>query len=413
MSAELRRRRKPAVAAALRDPSNRNHLPAAPRIVTRRKMERHWYLLAIFLYVPILVFVNPTTLLTYYQRIVPRAPCQGICKVQSSNTTCGPIDTDRVVFLRIPKTASSTILKLFQLFSETKASSMVDLGELEDIVSSIPVESGATPAGYHMEQLFPDRMRKFYRRAARTILNPPFTKQDRTLFVGHFYFLNWSLEMSWLVKPSFLDRFLPTIIQELYNVKRPPKAVINKIKTITMLRKPQDRLASMYYYDRHDARGSQWRNHFVAVFGNDTLQECLLNETCVKTNNLKRWCNIQVEMICGQVCAKKEVTEKSLEIAKNRIKTDISFTGLVERMNMSLLMLEQLFPTYLEGLSQLETIPRERTFHVSRRETVYSAEAQAVLDEICRFDDQLYEFASELLSERVKTCTTISMETND
>ena len=95
------------------------------------------------------------------------------------------------------------------------------------------------------------------------------------------------------------------------------------------------------------------------------------------------------------------------------IKTDISFTGLVERMNMSLLMLKQLFPTYLEGLSQLETIPRERTFHVSRRETVYSAEAQAVLDEICRFDNQLYEFASELLSERVKTCTTISMETNE
>ena len=47
-----------------------------------------------------------------------------------------------------------------------------------------------------------------------------------------------------------------------------------RISQFTMLRHPEQRLVSMYYYDRYAARQAPWRKEFVAQRGNVTWNEC-------------------------------------------------------------------------------------------------------------------------------------------
>jgi hypothetical protein len=310
------------------------------------------------------------------------------------------------VFFRIPKTASSTIVALFAKFEANKSTSIIDLGELEDLVPSLPRDgANVNTQGYVDEKLFPQRIRAFYEKASRTILYPPFSNQDRTFFHGHLHFFNYTRHAQRLAPQPSYAKFLSRQLRAWYNLEPPSEEAIAKIQQMVMLRKPQDRLASMYYYDRHDARNDAWRSDFVKQRGNVTLEACLLDDRCVQVNELKRWCSIQTEMICGHACAGKPVTEESLATAITNLKNHIAF-GITDRLSESLSLFEHQFPTYLEGLGNLipSDIPREKEGHAKRREASFSTESQEVLDGLCYLDNQIYLYANDLLTERLEAC---------
>jgi hypothetical protein len=344
------------------------------------------------IYFPILAVVNPTTVPKWIGKLYPPV-CEGFCEVTvTEGDVCSPLDTDRLVFVRIPKTASSSLLQLFA-GQDRKATAAVDLGELEDLVSSIQMEGVKDQPGFHDPKTRQSRLRTFYRDAAQSVLYPSFSNQLRTLFQGHLHYFDFETFVP-LNFPNSTS-LLPDWVLDLYNRKY-PKAPLT-IPQFTILRNPELRMASMYHYDRAGARTQDWRNQFVAQRGNETLEECLQDNACVADNDLARWCNLQTEMLCGTDCLRGD-SESALEQAKTVIKEKLFFVGLVERLPESLKLLSKFIPTYLEDVSNM---PHVKT---SRRPEL-SDKSLKKLKEICRFDQELYDFADELLTQRLKQCS--------
>lgn len=362
------------------------------------------------LYVVALSVVNPITSARFVRKLFARS-CTGICQIPdgTSDADCGPVDTDRVVFLRIPKTATTTIKHVFGALASDKAVAVIDILELEDLTSSLPKPGAAlTAQSYHDPdpRVVRRRVQAYYKHATKEVAYPPYHAQQRTLFEGHLYHFDWSPDALKMVGPDpWWKRAVPKFYERLYGLERPTEEAMAKVHEITMVRKPQNRLASMYYYDRHDARTEFWRREFVEARGNVTLEECLLDPACVETNELGRWCSVQVELLCGlgKECA-RPVGKDALQRAKENVREKILFAGVVERMEESIGFMEKLLPTYLEGAGEIEELPRKKQSTTIRRETSFSSKAQAVLDDICSLDNALYQYVDSLLTERLRKC---------
>eukprot|EP00978_Attheya_sp_CCMP212_P004043 scaffold8680_cov48-Attheya_sp.AAC.1 len=392
-----------------------------------------------FLYVPLVAFINPHTIQRWYG--ARGLSCEGTCDVSNneSNADCGPVNANRIVFLRIPKTASSTLKRILLrptehwVSGEKKGTVGVDVGELEDLVSSIPRPGAPIHSQGYSDpdpHMIKQRQLAFYTHVENAVWNPPTSGQNRTIFEGHVHHYNWTQrpitarqrkQQSPLLSNPIVRQvmpFVPQFLLALYGLDKATRfkekrKLLIPVREITMLRSPQDRLASMYYFDRHDARTIWWREELVQQLGNATFEECLLNSKCVEVNQLRQSCSLQVETLCGidpQACA-RPMTKAALDRAKQNMKDyaqvgGIMYVGIMERMQESLQFLERLLPTYLEGMANLDLtlLPRHRQGSSPRREKSFSPQAQKVLDDICYWDNQLYEFADRLLTQRLNKC---------
>mmetsp|Transcript_21659 Transcript_21659/g.36886 ORF Transcript_21659/g.36886 Transcript_21659/m.36886 type:complete len:444 (-) Transcript_21659:308-1639(-) len=383
-----------------------------------RKQEEKWlYVAVLVLYFPFILFVNPMTLSNLYY-LVTRPRCEGICSLDDTTTTstmspCAMVDANRLIFMRIPKTASSTTLKLLEMASKHKSTLVVDFGEMEEYVSSIPVPNLAKARlGYHNPSTFPARLRLFFRRAATQTVYPPFQNQDRTVYHGHFPYLDFAQQAPVLATTPIVAKYqhlLPKFMHPLYGLSSSNQSPIdtlnnnnNTVATMTLLRHPIQRLSSMYYYDRHTTRHEPWRNEFVQVFGNATLQDCLLDDSCVQRNQLESKCSLQVHMVCGIACATNATVtnDHALLLAKQQLRK-LSFVGISDRMDESMQLLWNIFPTFLMD-EMPQAIPNEK--HQPNKETTFTSEANQVLQRICRYDQELYDQANILLTERLNQC---------
>ena len=391
-------------------------------------------LLLFILYIPLIAIINPTTIPNIYHSLFPK-PCHGICNLTSSSTSeeknisCNtPIDPSRLIFLRIPKTGSTSLSSLFESKSNIKSTRVIDLGEIDNLVPSLPIPLNERGRGHGTNKIIPqgyydpspkavqNQLLKFYKQSSSTVLNSPFRGRQRLMFDGHFRYYDYYNRGYKLLPPlsTFKER-LPSFIKQLYNIKRPPSSIDELkednneygIPTITLVRSPYKRLSSMYYYDRNAARNPYWRKEFVKQRGNQTLNECLLDPTCIKTNELQRWCNIQTEMLCGvepECMLEYPLSEKALDTAKRNV-NEMLFVGITERMDESVQVLEKILPTYLQGASTSK-LPRENVGDYSnnsqRQGEAFSDEALLVLEEICSLDIQLYEYVDKLLTQRMQ-----------
>ena len=381
-------------------------------------------------YIPILVIINPITVPTIYYKIFPTV-CQGICSLESldvNNKLCSPVDPTKLVFMRIPKTGSSTVTSLFKSQSNIKSTLSVDLGEIENLVPSLPISNnhnGNIPQGYYDPsiQAIQSHLVQFYKQSSLKVLTSSSSSngRDRIVFDGHFRYYNYLERGYKYVSPIAEWRLhLPQFIQELYH-HLPTNAEFaaqnNKygIPTISFIRQPYERLSSMYYFDRSQARNKYWRKDFIQQRGNATLDECLTNSTCVEVNELQRWCNIQVEMLCGvfkECMETQQLGRKALEIAKRNIKDELLFVGVTERMDESVSILEKILPTYLEGISDVEIVhknvgeARRQVRQRGKGKEILSKEAKKVLKDICSLDLELYDYVDKMLTQRVKECLT-------
>ncbi|KAI2497534.1 hypothetical protein MHU86_16988 [Fragilaria crotonensis] len=294
---------------------------------------------ALLVYFPILTLFNPITMpkwIAYWRR--NNDVITGIDHCADSDASSCCINVDRLVFLRIPKTASTSLLEVFRPYT-----TVVDVGELEDVVSSLPITGTiAGPGGKNMLQGYHDptlrrqRFHDYYKRASHHVLYTPHTK---TLFEGHMGYFDFET-----LAPRFYPNttsstttttgrsILPDWILDLYNRKYPQAPL--RIAQFTMIRHPEERLASMYHYDRYAARQEPWRRDFVKQRGNLTWDECWQSETCPIVNDFSKWCNLQTQLLCGTDCDRGD-SELALEFAKQTLVDHLAVVGITERFEES------------------------------------------------------------------------------
>lgn len=376
----------------------RANTPVRSNVSSKKKKDSTTlYLIILIIYFPFLAIFNPSTFSKWLSLAFPPT-CEGTCAIAPSleGSVCPPVETDRLVFVRITKTASTSLIKL--IANQHKATTWVDLGELEDVVSSIPTPGlSKERLGYHDPDTRLERFRKYFKAAARTIIYPPFENQQRTFFQGHSHYFDFP-RLAPIFYPNSTS-LIPDFLLNLYNQRYPPAPL--QIRQFTVLRHPHARLASMYHYDRHDARTQDWRKDFVQKYGNSSLNACLVDSKCLEENDISRWCNLQTELLCGATDCQRGDNEEALVKAKATIKDKLFFVGTVERFPESVQLLKKLVPQFLEDLS--EELPRERV-SVNRPKQLSEA-SQAKLNELCRFDEALYEYANELLTQRLQECS--------
>ena len=210
-----------------------------------------------------------------------------------------------------------------------------------------------------------------------------------------------------------MTRFVFDWFRYLYGRQYPLAPL--RMAQFTMLRHPEQRLSSMYYYDRTAARQAPWRKEFVALKGNLTWNQCWDDEDCWTRNDFSKWCNLQTELLCGTDCERGD-SELALSKAKATV-SSMAAVGITERFDESLQLLSVVFPTFLPPLA-LETalqydqpLPRKKTSSVDRRERILSQdEARDRLNHVCRFDLELYDFATALLTQRLSDCGVVAAQ---
>uniref|UniRef100_A0A6S8FZC4 Heparan-sulfate 6-O-sulfotransferase n=1 Tax=Aplanochytrium stocchinoi TaxID=215587 RepID=A0A6S8FZC4_9STRA len=238
----------------------------------------------------------------------------------------------------------------------------------------------------------------FYSPIAKKVARPGHV-YNRSFFEGHVFHLEWEEAASVFKYPKILDH-VPTVRDYLFPV--PTKEELKRIEEISFLRKPAKRLASMYNYDRTMARSKMWREKFINERGEKSFEDCLLDSECVKVNELERWCSLQTEFLCGLHgdCV-RPLTQKALDRAKANVDEKLVFVGLLERLDESFEMLERLFPVYFEGLSKVKVGHKMKT---PEYDVVKNPEAKAVLDRLCRFDNNLYKYVEMAMTKRQRKC---------
>jgi len=161
----------------------------------------------------------------------------------------------------------------------------------------------------------------------------------------------------------------------------------------------------MYHYDRYGARNEAWRHQFRENRGNATLQQCLQQQDtpCVTTqNDFAKWCNLQTEMLCGPDCLRGD-SQEALNQAKANLKNNFLFVGITERLEESLQLISRIVPSYYH--LSTDTTPSVPHAKQSQRPAFVSDESSLTkLKEICRFDQELYEYANELLTKQLQEC---------
>mmetsp|Transcript_15739 Transcript_15739/g.23695 ORF Transcript_15739/g.23695 Transcript_15739/m.23695 type:complete len:402 (+) Transcript_15739:3-1208(+) len=335
--------------------------------------------------------------------------CTGVCFVaeDAMSSSCGPWDSNRLLYMRIPKTGSTSFVRLIKSLSETKAFGFIDVGEWKDAVKQFEMTTMSREAG-------------FIKTVANYFLFPSHS-YNRTLIYGHFFFINWTNPNTTMNYLHPTARFFPPplapfgrhVAERYFGLRAPGPTEISKAVYISMVRNPRERIESMYYYERTSAFTPQWRSNFVKRFGNKSFTSCLLNPDCVKKNDLRRWCSLQTQFFCGMKHkdCRHPLTDASLQRAIRNLKERFLFVGLLERLNDSLTMFSRLLPTYFEGW---RNIPLS---HAKGRGTRSGEEAQPstreklaseVLKDVCLYDNTLYREAKELFEMRFRSCNQIS-----
>jgi len=116
---------------------------------------------------------------------------------------------------------------------------------------------------------------------------------------------------------------------------------------ITIMRDPVDRIASSYYFRQRV--GPKW--YFGAEF-KGTLDECVI-EKCPAVFEIadQEYANWMTEWFCGvdEICSQRG--DQALALAKANLRT-FSVVGLVQDLNGTFKLLERQLPSYFKGLGQ-------------------------------------------------------------
>ena len=167
-----------------------------------------------------------------------------------------------------------------------------------------------------------------------------------------------------------------------------------KVRSITIIRDPRQRLKDSYESARGLMNDDQFEFH-TKLPSTSTFEECVLNEHCRVMMGLHRFCSLQTENLCGPECF-PPITETSLLLAKQNLRERFAFVGVAEESQATGSLLRRQFPTYFEYLPS--------NLHLPVTNHQFPTDVNQVLDDMCKFDDEVYREALKLLRETGKNC---------
>ena len=244
---------------------------------------------------------------------------------------CSPRDPQVIVYNRIPKAGSTTILDLLHRLSSTNAFALI------------------RPMPYYNHT------------AARNAILAALSSGKRTVVCNHFNF------------PELL-----------YGV--------GNIAYINVMRNPVDRCISWYHYSRYGDRSRHLKRGVFDEYGDAPLEDCLAKPYGELDSCFNCPPDTQTLAFCGREGGDCEVAPREVLLRQSWANIESHyFVGLTEDLNGTAAVLEGMFPRYFKGMAALsaETSPKK----VSRQREQYvlpSEQARGVIARKVAIDVELY-----------------------
>jgi len=274
----------------------------------------------------------------------------------SAAFSCTPQDVQVVVYNRIAKCGSTTLLSLFSHLAEKNNFTLIR----------------PTPEYNHI--------------AARDAVLTALATGTRTVVSNHFAF--------------------PEILYgggiEAHNINKNKQ----QMAYINVMRNPVDRCTSVYYYSRYGNRNGQLKENTLKEYGNLTLDECVSKpyheiQKCFNCESDK-----QALAFCGREGGdcNRATADEIIEQAWENVQAHY-FVGITEDLHGTAEMLELLYPSFFKGITAaLEvTVPKKVTN--TRREYIGpSVKARKEMEKWAAVDMELYTRVRARYTEQRKAC---------
>ncbi|KAG7672294.1 hypothetical protein Ndes2526B_g06713 [Nannochloris sp. 'desiccata'] len=274
----------------------------------------------------------------------------------SSASACTPRDPQVIVYNRIPKAGSTTLISLLSHLAGKNNFTLV------------------LPTPYYSHP------------AARNAVLTALTTGTRTVICNHFNF------------PEIL--YGGSI--DASNINRNTQ----QVAYINVMRNPVDRCASFYYYTRYGDRNKQLKKNTIDQYGNFTLDECVNKpydeiKTCFNCKS-----DTQALAFCGREggdCG-RATADEILAQAWENVQAHY-FVGITEDLHGTAEMLELLYPSFFRGMTEAMEVTAPKKVSSSREQYIAPSEkARMVMEKWAAVDMDLYTKVHARYIEQRKAC---------
>lgn len=247
---------------------------------------------------------------------------------------CTPRRPQVLVYNRIPKAGSSTMIALIQ-----------ELAKRNDFDFVLPV-----PYYDHT--------------AARGAIFDALASGRRTLVCNHFNF--------------------------------PQLLYADRVAYMNVMRKPVDRCTSLYYYTRYGDRSRALKAEVLARYGNQSLDDCMARPAVEHAACFNCPPAEQALAFCGHEDG--DCTRAAHEVVLSRAWANLQahyFVGVTEHLDATVEALTTIFPDFFAGAPNvLSTLPEQKVTHTRSEYLEPSAASQAAMAVWASPDEELYARAA-------------------
>lgn len=204
-------------------------------------------------------------------------------------------------------------------------------------------------------------------------------------------------EISFSQLPYFYERHMYFIDFDAY--QQPWPVYIN------IIRDPMDRVLSEYYWSRKICREED-RCYFDSAFLNETLDECVTRRSPSECISSKHGINSMIAFFCGHSEKCENHNEDALNLARQNIIKHYSVIGVLEKLYNFLFVLENLLPRHFKSIT-LSYMASGRARDETKTQTVGkrlepSETTKAVLRHVLSREYELYEFVKLRFEELLR-----------
>eukprot|EP00736_Rhodelphis_marinus_P004825 Rmarinus@m.10751 len=295
-------------------------------------------------------------------RVVPSPDRQDMEPADDDSVSCAALYPSSVFFLRVPKTASTTMQMIIDEVNCT-------LGYMH-----VPIVLQGSTAGIVRNYYVHDAWSELFSEEAM--------KHDKLLMDGHVY---------WIREEEFAERGVA-----------PPM-------WFSLVRDPIKRIASLYDYlrwgpYRAPAHVDLSRDDFPEV--EQTMETCLENFRSAKTPSRPAECvgfNPMLRYFCGKDPWCQDGSRQGLHQAKRNIRDHFAVVGLSDRFGEFTQVLERVLPEFFSGASVVASDFARRNVNQSKKSQL-SDEDMSLLLKANALDIELYEWIRHRFDRQYHAC---------
>lgn len=272
---------------------------------------------------------------------------------QQEGITCLPSFPKILLFIRIPKCASTSFLSI------------------AEEISSHRLEGDGKGFDLHFNPSGAYDWNKEMIKSVLSTLREQSLIGDRSMYIRHFYYVNFEDHSIHEGQP------LPSF------------------SYITIVREPVSRIVSSYLYYHFSSKP-----HIQRILNPKHKNESL--ETCVQYSHEGCTPNLMTRYFCGQERSCASGSLAALEKAKRNIERHFKVVGLLENLKETYLLYKVLLPGYFKDLDESKGLGLRKNKNERRMEL--SSSLQERIKETNGADVLLYEYIKERFFEQLRKC---------